>query len=371
MARAPRKKKVIEDGERARRPARQPVTVHYRRLSDATGAFGAESLEGAIRKAMNHHTDSGKVSDHWNQRAYVIPPSAEDTLLMNVFHDGGDFYFGDLTQFTKGFMQALLAGAGDTPSLAVEQQPPPEGKEYVHSMMYWLAVKSHLLMIQSRSLSAKELELYLTWLLKDRTTAIGPTGQVILQTKFDADEVGGDLDNITEIIIGGTAVVGSPVMAKRAPSVPVSIEKEVTGFAEDAAVLEVRETERYDELVTRKPFYERAIDVLRAVMNNEADVQKLLDSVPEGANLDVSVHIGYKSRRRHISRAPMQEALRNLPEGEITARGPGGRMTGNDIRLSHRVNVLKIGSLLDPEDVVRALREAYQHFLDNGKITAG
>jgi hypothetical protein len=32
------------------------------------------------------------------------------------------------------------------------------------------------------------------------------------------------------------------------------------------------------------------------------------------------------------------------------------------------VSVLKKGSLLDPEDVIRALREAHQYFVANGKI---
>ena len=327
---------------------RQSVTVHYRRLEDPTGAFGELNLEAAIRKALNHIIDGGKVSEHWKRRAYVIPPSTEETLLMNLRHDGGGFYFGDLTLYTKGYLQALLAEAPDAPVLSIEQEPPPVGKEYVHSMMYWLVVKNHVFMIQSRSLTAKQLEEYLTWLLKDRTATIAPTGQVILQARFDAADVGGDLADIEEIIVGGTAAV-SHFDVPRGPGVAAG------GI------------EKYQKLTRRKPLFDRAFDVLLAVMNNEADVRKLLESVPEGADLEVSVHIGYKARKE-VSRAPMQEALRNLPEGEITARGRDGRMTGNDIRLSHRVSVLKNGSLLDPDDVIRALREAHKHMVDNGKI---
>jgi hypothetical protein len=325
--------------------SRQLVVVHYRRLEDVTGAFGSQTLETAVRKAMNHDGGGGKLSAHWKRRAWLVPPGSEDTLLMNLHHDGGSYYFGDLTHYTKGYLQTLLAEVQDTPSLAVEQQPPPKGKEYIHSMMYWLAIKSHLLMIQSRSLSSKHLEEYLTWLLKDRTTTITPTGQVILQAKFDAAEVGGDLKDIQEIIVGGTA----------------------TAVPAPAPSAKPREGERFKELATRKPWRDRAIDVLRAVMNNEADVQALLDSVPPEAKLEVAVHIGYKAKKE-VSRAPMQQALRNLPAGEITARGLDGKMTGNDIRLSHRVSVLKSGSLLDPQDVIRALREAHQCFVDNGKI---
>jgi hypothetical protein len=333
-----------------RQPARQAVTVHYRRLADATGAFGKLTLEAAVRKAMNSQSDGGKISAHWKRRAWLIPPGSDETLLMNLHSDGATYYFGDLTLYTKGYMQALLAEVPDVPSLSVEQQAPPKGKEYIHSMMYWMVIKNHVLMIQSRSLTAKQLEEFLTWLLKDRSAAISPTGQVILQAKFDADDVGGDLNDIKEIIVGGQATnVGSAAVTE----------------TETAAA--PAEKTKYSELGTRKPWPTRAIEVLRAVMNNEADVQKLLESVPQGANLDIAVHIGYKAKRE-VSRAPMQEALRNLPEGEITAIGRNGRMTGNDIRLSHPANVLKSGNLLDPTDVVRALREAYQFFVDNGKI---
>jgi hypothetical protein len=162
-------------------------------------------------------------------------------------------------------------------------------------------------------------------------------------------DVGGDLNDIKEIIVGGQATNMTSATAAHGPTP------------------DAKEKIKYSEIETRKPWPTRALEVLRAVMNNEADVQKLLESVPTGANLDISVHIGYKAKRE-VSRAPMQEALRNLPEGEITAIGRNGRMTGNDIRLSHSASVLKSGNLLDPADVVRALREAYQFFVDNGKI---
>jgi hypothetical protein len=329
--------------------ARQQITVHYRRLEDVTAAFNGQTLEAAIRRAMGQVVDGNRVRDHWQRRAWVLPPGHDETLLMNVYHDGGNFFFGDLTQYTRGFLQALLAEMADVPMLTVEQEPPPEGKEYVHSMMYWLAVGNHMLMAQSRSLTGKQLEEYLTWLLKDRTAAIQPTGQVMLQAKFDAAEIGGDLEDISEIIVGGTAT--SVAYEEPEPGPPME-----------------REVETYRSLGERRPWHERAFDVLRAVMNNEADVQELLNSIPEDADLEVAVHIGYRTRRRRVTRAPMQQALRNLPQGEITAIGKHGRITGKDIRLNYPARILKTGSLLDPDDVIRALREAYNYFVENGKI---
>ena len=64
----------------------------------------------------------------------------------------------------------------------------------------------------------------------------------------------------------------------------------------------------------------------------------------------------------------MKKALRNLQDGEITAIGKHGRLTGKDIRLSYPVRVLTDGSLLDPADVRAKLKSAYDYFVENGKI---
>jgi len=116
----------------------------------------------------------------------------------------------------------------------------------------------------------------------------------MLQSKFDPSDVGGDLDDISEIVVGGSA----PIPARPVVSKPAELPRVPTG-------------ETYKKLAARKPILNRAIEVLRALMNNEADVQKLLSSVPPEADLQVSVSIGYKVRKAEISRAPMQEALRN------------------------------------------------------------
>lgn len=326
---------------------RKSLTVHYRRLEDPVSAFNGTTLEAAVREAIAHDAGDGAIGAHWKSRAWNVPPSQEETYLMNLFHDDGQSFFGDLTQYTRGFMQALLNNETDAPMLAVEQRPPPQGREYIHSMMHWMAIGNHLLTIQSRSLTTKSLEQYLTWLLNEKTGVIGGNGHVILNAKFDKDQMGGDLDDVSEIVVGGTA----SLVPEEAPSAD-----------------QVEEVEQYSDMGARRPWGERALEVLRAVMRSEADVQELLKSIPKEADLDVSVRIGYKSRKKRLSRAPMQHALRNLPEGEITARGRFGKTTGKDIRLSFPVRILSHGSLLEPEDVRAKLRSAYDYFVENGKI---
>jgi len=166
--------------------------------------------------------------------------------------------------------------------------------------------------------------------------------------KFDSANVGGrDLEDIREIIVGGN----TSAISFDAPQPDTSIM-----------------VDGHEQIKTEKTWATRALDVLRAVLASEADVTKLLNSIPDPNDLEVYVHIGYRTRKRKLSRAPMQEALRHLPDGEITAIGRHGRSTGKDIRLQYNASVLRSNSLLDPQDTLRALREAYQYFRTNGRL---
>lgn len=330
----------------AKKAPRKPLTVHYRRLVDVTTSLNGLSLQNALSRSMEINVGGNPLKDHWRQRAWVMPPQEEDTFLLNLHKIDNKYFFGDLTLYSRGYLQLLMQSNINDPVLNITQSPPPDGMEYVHSIMYWMVVDNHVMIIQSNSLSARDLERYLTWLLRDRASIMDKTGQVQLQSKFDLSEVGGQLDDIREIVVGGM-------------SMETNISPATTGE---------REVTEYRDLGTKSTGMKRGIEVLRALFTNEADVNKLLDSIPEEAQLEVSVHIGYKSKKRKISRKPMQQALRNLPEGEIRAIGRDGKMSGSDIRLSHQVSVLCEGRMLNPEDVVRALYGAYTYFIDNGKI---
>lgn len=334
-------------------PERQSVTIHYRVFRDEKNVLRGRTLEEFINDALDVSAGGGPLRQNWSRRTRLLPPDEQDTHFINLYGDGAGHFFADLTHFTRGHMQALLERADNAPSLNVEQLPAPEGREYLHSMMYWLARGNHVLVLQSRSVGTKQLEEYLSWLLHERSQLVDEAAVVVLDPELDADEVGGDLDDIRSIIIGGSPLAPAPGPAP-------SRDRQREGGA--------KEVEEYRGLERRHAWAARMKEVLRAVMNSDADVEQLLESVPEGADLDVVVQIGYKLRRRAISREPMKRALRNLPDGDIRAVSKSGRQSGRDIRLSYSARVLRQGSLLDPVDVERALREAYDSFGNNGKI---
>ena len=108
----------------------------------------------------------------------------------------------------------------------------------------------------------------------------------------------------------------------------------------------------------------------------------LLSAVPEDAELNVQVHIGYQTKRRKVNRTALkhlQTGLRNLPDSQLQVRTKGANLASDGtIRLHHSASIRLlraqdgdsqiIGSLLDPSDVLRAMFEAYSTFLGNGKI---
>jgi hypothetical protein len=291
-----------------------------------------------------------------------------DSYFINTYSDGDvvtPLVFGDILHFTKGHLQALCQTADQTAaSVPVQQMKAPNQSEYVHSQMFWMIKGDHAFVIQSMSLRTTEFEQYLDWLLKTRTSNLAPDHSIILEAKFDADAVGGDLGDIQEIIVGGVATP--------APSVP-----------EQELVDEERVVTQNGQIDTgRRAGWATATAILRELLGGDANVESLMRSVPADAELNVQVHIGYQTKKRKIDRVALRQletGLRNLPDSQLQVRSKGAHLASDGtIRLNHSASIRLvkaqdgesqlIGTLLDPVDVLRAMVEAHSTFVANGKI---
>jgi hypothetical protein len=352
---------------------RKQVTIHYRKFSrDAT--FPAQTLESLIRAAMDSVLGGTKIR---NSYALRVQPDGDDNFFVNTYadktNDGTPVVFGDVIHFTKGHLQALFkVGDASAPVAAVQQMPAPALSEYVHSQMFWMAKNDHVFVIQSFSLKTEQWENYLKWLLTTQTGLLAPHLNVILAAKFSGEMGGGDLDDIQEIVIGGVAHSGQPVPppppANREPG---TVDRDVTT---EGGVDAGRSTS-----------WAQAKDILSTLLGGEANVGRFMDAVPPDAELRVEVHIGYKTRKRQVSRVALRQletGLRNLPDSQLQVKSKGAsRGADGNIRLNYNAGVRlikardgeteKIGSLIDPADALRAMFEAYNSFVANGKITDG
>lgn len=95
--------------------------------------------------------------------------------------------------------------------------------------MFWMIKDDHAFVVQSMSLKSADLEDYLSWLLKTKSNTLNADDTVTLTSKFDIDDVGGELADIQEIVIGGVASP-PPVKFEPQPSTPQTVEeiREVT-----------------------------------------------------------------------------------------------------------------------------------------------
>lgn len=348
---------------------RKPVTIHYRKFVRPEGV--RRSLEEMIRSAMDFPVDGGiQLKHRYLERLREV---GADNYFVNLYEDSSEnfgFVFGDILHFSKGHLQALAKTADQTAqSVPVQQLKAPEQSEYVHSQMFWMIKDDHAFVVHSLSLKSAELEEYLTWLLHTKSSVLGSDNAVTLTSKFDIEEVGGDLPDIQEIIIGGVAT--PPPTTTEPPARPTETEDRISEVTQHGQIDTARTTG-----------WATARKILAELLGGEANVASLMQSVPPDAELDVQVHIGFKTKKRRIDRVALTQletGLRNLPDSQLQVRAKGGKI-GSDgsIRLHHNASIKLItamdgnneiiGSLLDPHDVLRATIEAYSTFVANGKI---
>lgn len=340
---------------------KKAVKIYYRKYQRPVGA--PQTLEQMVRAAMESADGEGvRIRERYKSRLQVI---GTDSYFINLFMPGTQEFMcvsGDILHFTRGHLQALCQIADENAAaLPVQQMQAPEMSEYVHSQMFWMIKGDHVFVVQSMSLRTADLENYFSWLLSQKTNILPENLPVVLAAKFNPDAVGGDLQDIQEIIVGGVAAR------------PVNVSTQEKAQGNDESVGAARRINR-----------NTAARVLSELMDGDASVDSLLSAVPADADLRVRVHIGFETKRRRIERTALKQletGLRNLPDGELQIKSKNQELdTSGQIRLQFPalVRLLSaqvddnqmIGSLLDPFDVRRSMFKAYQEFVTSGKIEA-
>ncbi|UWU88166.1 hypothetical protein N2605_17495 [Bradyrhizobium yuanmingense] len=232
----------------------------------------------------------------------------------------------------------------------IAERPPIKGEDYLRGIAYWLVAGNHLFVVQHTSIQTKAFEEYFKALL-DGAGVTAEADKFALRAVFNKTIVGGDLEEITAVEVGGILSQGPPEI--------ITMEGKVVEEQETLG----RQTSRFD----------KALDVLKAVFG-APDAERILKEIPKEAELEVEVRFGYKTKRRGVSRAALEDiarSARNLPDGEVTAFGKDGKQIGDDLRLSMPMPFALLrehGALLDLDDARTQLMRVYQRFVEDGKI---
>lgn len=348
--------------------------IHYRRLRRDAEQFPAATLSEAIASALDSPFEDGKVGTRPTARVSSVPTAPEYRRLLLHSHAEPGNTFGTICLFAPGQQQAFLrlAEAADHDELEealrqweIREQAAPQGHEFLHGMSYFLAIGDHFYQIQHLALQAKAAEEYLTWLLRDQTRTIGADKYVELRSVFDRAQVGTDL---TSIEIGG--LVPETVHFRPATDdLGRGDGADVTGDGGQAYEVEERETLGERSAAT----FDKGVRILEELLG-PVETDRLIGAMPDEASLEVRVNIGYRAKKTKLRQEVMRNleaGLRNIPDGEIRARGPGGTIKGDDARLSMDMGIRALSatsSLLDLEHARDRMLEVHRRFLDDDKL---
>lgn len=338
--------------------------VHYRRLRRDADQFPELSLSDAIAKALKTSISGTEVGSNPSLRVTEMPGAPEYRRLLLHSHIEKGNTFGTLCLFAPGQQQAFLqlAEAADHGDLEealrqweIKERSAPQGHEYLHGLSYFLAIDDHFYQVQHVALQAKAAEEYLTWLLRDRTSTVSKNNYVELKSVFDRAQVGSDL---TSIEIGGL--------------VPETVHPtDYYDKGPDQEAEEVIERETVGERAAAT--FDKSKRILQELLGT-VETDRIIDAMPDQAALEVRVNIGYRARKTKLRKEVMQNleaGLRNIPDGEIRAKGPGGVIKGEDARLSLDMGMKLLSetsSLLDLEHVRERMLEVHRRFLDDDKL---
>ena len=319
---------------------RKKVAVQYRKLDDLIGAFAPYTLQRALSKALMVNGSPTSIGSSVSQRHYDIDKSY-GIMGLNYYHDTEDYLFGKIVRFEPGADMPLLAMGANPAVYNLTQSKAPAGHEPIRGILYFMAIENHVSLLEM-DVGANRGETYLSWLLGEKSNVLAASTQVVLAANLSARAGGKQLTEIREVVFRPRPVA----------------DADVTPTTQDVVVgAKSREVSEANTLA-----------VLKAAGMGEADIQEMAKG---SGSIEVVLQIKFKDsrRRKNVGIEQANRLLRNLPDDQVTLIGPGGRQTdGRIVKLVYPAHIETTGSLLNTNDVARALHEAYNYFLTNGLI---
>jgi hypothetical protein len=276
----------------------------------------------------------------------------ESFVILNKVSDpstwDGPVFAGQVIQLQSGTdVHAILQSLEeDTEEFVLQSLNVGENARVLKGSLYFVMAGNHVGLIEGQQVRGRTLERYLTALLQ-RADEMEPGHAVILNGKFTAGD-GKELSESTEISIAATPSTSSGQPKPRDP-VPIITEHEAASEREheQATVFEVLRTLGWSE---------EAIDSLGAEIPDDGWVEGFF-----------KVFIKHRRKRKPISRATINEALRNIDPADLGLRGDGSEK-GGIVKLSIVRDIRTVGSLLDPTDAIEQITNALRDWAATGKI---
>lgn len=322
-------------------------TIQYRQLKIADLGDGID-LKALLVDVLNR-SNGGRQRYAENARLRIIDLDQDKSfVILNKLSDpttwSGPVFCGQLIHLQDGSdVQAVMQSLDDdTEEFVLQNLDLGEQARVLKGAMYFAISGNHLAIIEGHQVKGRTLERYLTVLLQ-QAGELEPGDAIILNSSFQTGD-GKELSESAELTIAARPNPGAKA-------------EEISGIVEREAA----EARKMGATV---------FDVLRTLGWDEQALRSLEQDVPDDGWIEglFKVFIKEKRRRRPISRATINEALRNIDPADLGLRGGGSEKNGIVKLSTTRTVQTSAGSLLDPSDAMTQIVEALREWALAGKI---
>lgn len=323
----------------ATRGKRITKAVIYKRVEFFDKKRG-ENLKTLLDAALRTHSTVGQ------RRRNVGDADVPMWQLIGASTSEKDgFVFGMLMTYSPGTDPLFLVEDENAENITLEKLKAPdtdEGKrrELLESVLFFGAIRNHLVLMQSQSLKAVQFEQYLTWFLRHSEVMAADNYLSLIDTPTQAiqDRVR-DGNGVREIRLGGE-VLPMPSVRVRAPAASPRT-KSMTVTSDDSEAW-------------------GALEAMKKLMR-PSDIAKIDFDKLAGSNIEMTVTLRYKSSTTddgHKLMDSLGAVFRNTEEVateiELT---DGSTIKGSDLKLHGTVRVSSYDGQLSDSEVNEALRQ--------------
>ncbi|MCD7096971.1 hypothetical protein [Stenotrophomonas sp. MMGLT7] len=299
---------------------RTTKTIWYKRV---TIQGHKTTLRTLLASALNDRPLAG-------ERLMNMANDAEN-IGINLYQTQEDLLFGQFICFLPGMRQPVMTlengkTAFDLATIAAETTDDGKKREFLESIGYFGIVDNHLMLVQTKALSSREFEDYLTWLLTNATTTLAKGTMLTLDdpaaTKARKTAAQKNIRGVT---------IGTQLQAVAAPEI-------VKGDA-----------------VSKYELKGGAFDALRSLLGAEIFDKLSLEESLEEDNIELQLTVRVKGRR--VASDDGQKFLRAVgratrhidPRDYAIELERNGELKGSDLKLHRTVGVAthQQGGLID------------------------
>lgn len=323
-------------------------TIQYRQLK-TDGLWEGVDLKAMLVDVLRRQRRGQVVAENAKLRIIDIDQD-QSFVILNKLSDpttwDGPVLAGQVIHLQEGsevhaVMQSLEE---DTTEFILQNLNVGEQARVLKGALYFAVVGNHVGLIEGQQVRGRTLERYLTALFQ-AAEELEPGQAIILNGSFMTGD-GKELSETSEITV--TAVQNRGANAPPMERAAQIIEHEAARAREEGATV---------------------FDVLKTLRWTPEAIDRLRSEVPDDGWIEgfFRVFIKQRNKRKSISRATINEALRNIDPADIGLRGDG-REKGGIVKLSTQRAIRTMGSLLDPADAMEQILSALREWSAAGKI---